>query len=222
MTETPTDVFTLSRDELPAALEAVLFASGDPVSLERICEITGTEKETALEAFRKITDRYNEDPRSGISVRRLENDYVMCTKPEMKAILERFFRPRSRPPMSQATYETLAVIAYNQPVTRAQVESVRGVSSDSIISRLLERGWIQECGTLDAPGRPVLFETTQQFLMEFGIESVAEMPAMDLMMYSTIRDLEKSLEEAAGGRDNRQVSIEHLPADPDYPDMGHL
>ncbi len=222
MTETPTDVFTLSRDELPAALEAVLFASGDPVSLERICEITGTEKETALEALRKITDRYNEDPRSGISVRRLENDYVMCTKPEMKAILERFFRPRSRPPMSQATYETLAVIAYNQPVTRAQVESVRGVSSDSIISRLLERGWIQECGTLDAPGRPVLFETTQQFLMEFGIESVAEMPAMDLMMYSTIRDLEKSLEEAAGGRDNRQVSIEHLPADPDYPDMGHL
>jgi len=222
MTETPTDVFTLSRDELPAALEAVLFASGDPVSLERICEITGTEKETALEALRKITDRYNEDPRSGISVRRLENDYVMCTKPEMKAILERFFRPRSRPPMSQATYETLAVIAYNQPVTRAQVESVRGVSSDSIISRLLERGWIQECGTLDAPGRPVLFETTQQFLMEFGIGSVAEMPAMDLMMYSTIRDLEKSLEEAAGGRDNRQVSIEHLPADPDYPDMGHL
>ncbi|MDD4094972.1 MAG: SMC-Scp complex subunit ScpB [Oscillospiraceae bacterium] len=222
MTETPTDVFTLSRDELPAALEAVLFASGDPVSLDRICEITGTDNETALEALRRLTDRYNEDPRSGISVRRLENDYVMCTKPGMKSILERLFRPRSRPPMSQATYETLAVIAYNQPVTRAQVESVRGVSSDSIISRLLERGWIQECGTLDAPGRPVLFETTQQFLMEFGIESVAEMPAMDLMMYSTIRDLEKSLEEAAGARDNRQVSIEHLPSDPDYPDMGHL
>ncbi len=222
MTETPTDVFVLPRDELPAALEAVLFASGDPVSLERICEITGAEKETAVKALQKLTDRYHEDPRSGLSVRRLENDYVLCTKPEMKPILERFFKPRSRPPMSQATYETLAVIAYNQPVTRAQVESVRGVSSDSIIARLLERGWIQECGTLDAPGRPVLFETTQQFLMEFGIESVAEMPAMDLMMYSTIRDLEKSLEEAAGARDNRQVSIDHLPADPDFPDMGQL
>jgi segregation and condensation protein B len=128
----------------------------------------------------------------------------------MKTILERFFRPRSRPPMSQATYETLAVVAYNQPVTRAQVESVRGVSSDSIIARLLERGWIQECGTLDAPGRPVLFETTQQFLMEFGIESATEMPAMDLMMYSTIRDLEESLETAAGTRDVRQVSIDSL------------
>jgi segregation and condensation protein B len=222
MTETATDTMVLSRDELQCALEAVLFASGDPVSLERICEITGVEKNVAVEAMAMLADRYLRDTRSALSVRRLENDYVLCTKPEMKAILERFFRPRSRPPMSQATYETLAVIAYNQPVTRAQVESVRGVSSDSIISRLLERGWIQECGTLDAPGRPVLFETTQQFLMEFGIESVAEMPAMDLMMYSTIRDLEKSLEEAAGMRDNRQVSIETLPEDPDFPDPGRL
>ena len=222
MTETATDTMVLSRDELQCALEAVLFASGDPVSLERICEITGVEKNVAVEAMAMLADRYLRDTRSALSVRRLENDYVLCTKPEMKAILERFFRPRSRPPMSQATYETLAVIAYNQPVTRAQVESVRGVSSDSIISRLLERGWIQECGTLDAPGRPVLFETTQQFLMEFGIESVAEMPAMDLMMYSTIRDLVKSLEEAAGMRDNRQVSIETLPEDPDFPDPGRL
>jgi len=134
----------------------------------------------------------------------------MCTKPQMKNIFERMFLPKSRPPMSQATYETLAVIAYNQPVTRAQVEAVRGVSSDSIISRLLDRGWISECGTLDAPGRPSLFETTQQFLMEFGIPSVSEMPAMDLMMYGTIRDLEDSLETAAGMKDTRQISIEHL------------
>ena len=115
--------------------------------------------------------------------------------------------------MSQATYETLAVIAYNQPVTRAQVESVRGVSSDSIVSRLLERGWIEECGTLDAPGRPAIFETSKQFLMEFGIESVSEMPALDLMMYSTIRDLEESLEQAAGSKDTRQMSIDSLPAE---------
>lgn len=219
MTEIQTEEVILSREELSAALEAVLFASGDPVSLERVCEITGAPKETAIEVLSEITERYGRDNRSGLSIRRLENEYIMCTKPEMKAVLDRFFRPRSRPPMSQATYETLAVIAYNQPVTRAQVESVRGVSSDSIIARLLERGWIQECGTLDAPGRPVLFETTQQFLMEFGIESIAEMPAMDLMMYSTIRDLEKSLEEAAGVRDTRQMSIEHLPPDSDLSRM---
>lgn len=218
MTEALSDNISLSREEMQAALEAVLFASGDPVSLERICEITGTDRDVAKEALDVLSDRYYRDARCGLLVRRIENDYVICTKPEMKTVLDRFFRPRSRPPMSQATYETLAVIAYNQPVTRAQVESVRGVSSDSIIARLLERGWIQECGTLDAPGRPVLFETTKQFLLEFGIESVAEMPALDLMMYSTIRDLEKSLEEAAGSRERKQVSIENLPADPDLPE----
>lgn len=219
MTEALSDNISLSREEMQAALEAVLFASGDPVSLERICEITGTDRDIAKEALDVLSDRYYRDARCGLLVRRIENDYVICTKPEMKAVMDRLFRPRSRPPMSQATYETLAVIAYNQPVTRAQVESVRGVSSDSIIARLLERGWIQECGTLDAPGRPVLFETTKQFLLEFGIESVAEMPALDLMMYSTIRDLEKSLEEAAGSRERKQVSIENLPADPDLPVM---
>jgi segregation and condensation protein B len=118
MTETATDTMVLSRDELQCALEAVLFASGDPVSLERICEITGVEKNVAVEAMAMLADRYLRDTRSALSVRRLENDYVLCTKPEMKAILERFFRPRSRPPMSQATYETLAVIAYNQPSNR--------------------------------------------------------------------------------------------------------
>ncbi|MBN1891786.1 MAG: SMC-Scp complex subunit ScpB [Clostridiales bacterium] len=213
MNSVSTDDFVLSREEMVPALEAVLFAAGDPISLDRICEISGTDKESTVRELQKLSEKYKQDDRSGLEIRRIENDYVMCTKPEMKDVLERFFRPRSRPPMSQATYETLAVIAYNQPVTRAQVEAVRGVSSDSIVSRLLERGWIRECGTLDAPGRPVLFETTKQFLMEFGIESVNEMPALELMMYSTIRDLEESLENAAGARDTRQVSIEHLPTE---------
>jgi len=116
--------------------------------------------------------------------------------------------PKSKPPLSQASYETLSVIAYNQPVTRAQVEAVRGVSSDSIIARLLDRGWIKEAGTLDAPGRPTLFETTQQFLLEFGIDSVEDLPSMELMSYKTIRDLEDSLEKAAGN--DRQITIDNI------------
>ena len=207
--ESKTD-FLLTIQELPAALEAILFAAGDPVSIDRMEEITGVQKDVLLQTLAKMTADYENNPWGGLLIRRLEDDYVMCTKPQMKAIFERMFQPKSRPPMSQATYETLAVIAYNQPVTRAQVEAVRGVSSDSIISRLLDRGWITECGTLDAPGHPTLFETTQQFLMEFGIASVAEMPAMDLMMYGTIKDLEDSLENAAGMKDTRQLSIENL------------
>ena len=210
MTDETTTDFTLTIQELPAALEAILFAAGDPVSIGRLEEITGVQQDVIHQTLTKMTADYENNPWGGLLIRRLENEYVMCTKPRMKAVFERMFQPKNRPPMSQATYETLAVIAYNQPVTRAQVEAVRGVSSDSIVTRLLDRGWITECGTLDAPGRPSIFETTQQFLMEFGIASAAEMPAMDIMMYGTIRDLEDSLETAAGMKDTRQLSIEHL------------
>ena len=92
---------------------------------------------------------------------------------------------------------------------RAQVETVRGVSSDSIISRLLDRGWIEEAGCLDAPGRPALFATSKQFLTEFGIESVDDLPPMELMSYQTIRDMENSLREAAGGED-KQITIDSI------------
>lgn len=215
MTDSSEQGYILTVQELPAALEAVLFASGDSVSLSRMEEITGNAKEVIVKTLNRLSAEYENNPWGGLLIRRLENEYMMCTKPQIKPVLERFFQPRSSPPMSQATYETLAVIAYNQPVTRAQVESVRGVSSDSIVSRLLERGWIQDCGTLDAPGRPTLFETTQQFLMEFGVESVSEMPAMDLLMYSTIKDLEESLELAAGTKHTRQVSLDSLPQEND-------
>jgi segregation and condensation protein B len=133
----------------------------------------------------------------------------MMTKPSEKKVLERLLGPKTQAPLSQASYETLAVIAYNQPCTRAQVEQVRGVSSDSIISRLLDRGWIEEAGNLDAPGRPALFKTSRQFLMEFGIESVKDLPPMELMSYKTIRDLEDSLRKAAGGED-KQLTIDSL------------
>jgi segregation and condensation protein B len=166
-------------------------------------------KEAVEETLDRMIKDYETNPWGGLLIRKADDAYVMCTKPSMKPVLERLYAPRTRPPMSQATYETLAVIAYNQPVTRAQIEAVRGVSSDSIVSRLIERGLVEECGTLEAPGRPALFRTTQQFLLEFGISSVSEMPAMELMMYKTIRDLQDSLEEAAGNKDDRQISIEN-------------
>ena len=198
----------ITVQELPAALEAILFVHGDPISVDQLSEITQMPKEVLEETLDRMIKEYETDPWGGLSIRKADNAYVMCTKPSMKPVLEKLFAPRTRPPMSQATYETLAVIAYNQPVTRAQIEAVRGVSSDSIVTRLIERGLVEECGTLEAPGRPALFRTTKQFLLEFGISSVSEMPAMELMMYKTIRDLQDSLETAAGSKDDRQISIE--------------
>ena len=201
------DKFELPVQEVSAACEALLFASGESLSLNKLAEILNMDKQIISDAMDKLILEYTNDPWGGLLIRKIEDSYVMCTKPGMKKVLERFFSPKAKPPLSQASYETLAVIAYNQPVTRAQVEAVRGVSSDSIIARLLDRGWICESGTLDAPGRPSLFSTTEQFLLEFGIESVDELPSMELMSYKTIRDLEESLDKAAGN-DDRQISID--------------
>ena len=203
------DTFELTYQELSPACEAILFASGDPIPRDCICEILNVDDKTVEEVMNKLISAYENNPWGGLLVRKVENSYVMSTKPGMKKVLERMFSPKMHPPRSQASYETLAVIAYNQPVTRAQVESVRGVSSDSIISRLIDRGWIEECGNLDAPGRPALFKTSKQFLMEFGISSVDELPSMELMSYQTIRDLEDSLAKAAGN-DDRQITIEGI------------
>ncbi|MCQ2482116.1 MAG: SMC-Scp complex subunit ScpB [Clostridia bacterium] len=204
-----TDDFVIPTHELTPALEAILFVSGEPVSLSKLVDLLGIDSDTVTDSMNKLISQYENNPWGGLLIRKVEDSYVMCTKPSMKNVMQRFFSPRMRPPLSQASYETLAIIAYNQPVTRAQVEAVRGVSSDSIISRLLDRGWICEAGTLDAPGRPTLFETTEQFLLEFGINSVKDLPSMELMSYQTIRDLEVNLEKASGNSDG-QLTIDSL------------
>ena len=201
--------FKITLQELPGAIEAILFVSGDPVNAEKIADILDCSKADVVKTLNDLMNRYEQTPWSGLTIVRAEDSYAMMTKPSEKKVLERLFGPRTQAPLSQASYETLAVIAYNQPCTRAQVEQVRGVSSDSIISRLLDRGWIEEAGNLDAPGRPALFKTSKQFLTEFGIESVKDLPPMELMSYKTIRDLEDSLRKAAGGED-KQMTIDSL------------
>ena len=203
------DDFKITAQELPGAIESILFISGDPVPVDKLADILNCSKNAVTEALKHLTERYAGNPWSGLEIRRTEDSYAIMTRPSQKKVLDRMFGPRQSPPLSQASYETLAVIAYNQPCTRAQVELVRGVSSDSIISRLLDRGWIEEAGNLDAPGRPALFKTSKQFLMEFGISSVDELPSMELMSYQTIRDLEDSLAKAAGN-DDRQITIEGI------------
>ena len=203
------DDFKITLQELPGAIEAILFVSGDPVHADKIADVLDCSKADVVKTLDDLMKRYEQNPWSGITIVKAEDSYVMMTKPSEKKVLERLLGPKTQAPLSQASYETLAVIAYNQPCTRAQVEQVRGVSSDSIISRLLDRGWIEEAGNLDAPGRPALFKTSRQFLTEFGIESVKDLPPMELMSYKTIRDLEDSLRKAAGGED-KQITIDSL------------
>lgn len=184
------DRFVLSAERTVSGLQALLFAAGDPLSLVELANLSGLPEADVREALLRLERRLEEDPDSGIILRRMEERYTLSTKPQLKDLLEQLYKPKNRPRLTQAAYEVLAIVAYNQPVTRAQIETVRGVNSDSIISRLEERGYIYISGTLDAPGRPSLFNTSEKFLLETGISSLKELPPLEMIMYSTLQEFE--------------------------------
>ena len=196
--------------DLEAAIEAILFAAGDPVTLERIAAVTGLQKEAVRKILLDMQTRADASRGRGITIVRVRDTYTLATKTTMNRVMSILFQPRNRPPLSQAAYETLAIVAYNQPVTRSRIEAVRGVSSDGILVRLVERGLVRDCGTLDAPGRPSLFETTDMFLREFGLSSAADLPPMEMLMVGTLRGIEHALDSTAAGSDDRQITVEQL------------
>ncbi len=195
--------FSVSPADLPAAIEALLFVAGDPLPLDKLVQILGVDAAVLQPVLRQLSAEWAGNPQRGLLLREIDGKFLLSTKPVHLPVLRRFFQPRHRPPLSQAAYETLAIIAYNQPVTRAQVEAVRGVNSDGMISRLLERDLIRETGTLDVPGRPTLFATTDQFLLDFGLRSVQDLPPMEMLMYATLQDLEASLAAASAGQPDK-------------------
>lgn len=172
-----------------AIIEGVLFAAGDAVKIDRLSDIAEVDTGTLVSIVNNISDRY-ETEKSGLMIIRLEDSFQMCTRPEYQEYISRLKEPKKAQNLSNAALEVLAVIAYRQPVTRGQIEAIRGVSSDSLVSRLVERGLVCECGRLDAPGRPILFSTTEEFLRCFNLSSLTELPD-----YSVIRENSESIEE---------------------------
>ena len=168
--------------ETPAALEAILFACGAPVAFDRLCEILGVNFEVLREAAAILKEKYSDDHESGIQLITVEDAYQLCTKAYVAEYVKKALELRKTPPLSKASLEVLAIIAYNQPVTRSFIEMVRGVDSSAIVASLTEKGLVTEKGTLDAPGRPVLFGTTDAFLRCFGLESIDQLPKTDLAM----------------------------------------
>lgn len=167
--------------KIEAIVEAMLFASGDTVSLETLAEIIGVDKKTLGLLISRMMDNFIEQNR-GIQIREIDGGYQLCSKPEYFDYVKRLFEPRQKQGLSQAALEALAIIAYNQPITKAGVERIRGVSSDSAVNSLIERNLIKESGRMDAPGRPILYETTEEFLRAFGYRSLSDLPRMDDFM----------------------------------------
>ncbi len=165
----------MDKKTLKNAVEAVLFAMGEPVSAERISEALEEGLDAILAALEEI--REEQDGRlSGICLLQLEDRYQFATRPMYAEFVQRALDTRRNTPLSQAAMETLAIIAYNQPVSRSFIEQVRGVDSSSSVSNLVSKGLIAEAGRLDLPGRPVSFKTTDVFLRSFGMNSLLDLP----------------------------------------------
>lgn len=168
-----------SIQDIEVVIEAVLFAAGDPVPLEKLAEIIGHDKKTTRAIMTNMSYKYQNSAR-GIMVREIDNGWQLCTKPEFDEYVAKLGVVRKKQGLTQAAYEVLAIIAYNQPVTKAYIEKIRGVNSDSAISKLMERNLIREAGRDDAPGRPKLYETTEEFLRVFGFSSIRDLPVIQM------------------------------------------
>ncbi len=164
--------------ETKAVIEGLLFAAGDSLEIDRIADIIEMDKKTTKEIISKMMDDYNIEKR-GIKIIQLGSSYQMCTKPEYFDYIQRLAEPKRMQNLSNAAMEVLSIIAYRQPVTRAMIENIRGVSCDAIINRLIERNLIEETGRLDVPGRPMIFGTTEEFLRSFGVADLTELPDYD-------------------------------------------
>lgn len=178
----------MERNELERVIEAVLFASGEPVAASRIAIAAECEESDVHEAAQQLMDRLAFE-RRGIRVLRLENSYQMCSSSEMVSYVTTALETRKPPKLSASQLETLTIIAYYQPATKAYVEQIRGVDSSYTISALVTKKLIEECGRLNVPGRPIQYQTTPDFLRTFGLSSLADLPEIDKLQFTNAEQL---------------------------------
>ncbi len=160
------------------AIEGILFAAGEPVRAAKLAVVLDTDVETVETAVSELKEEYNNEHR-GFNIIDIEDGYQICSRPEYYTFIREIIGEQRNQPLSNAAMEALAIIAYKQPVTRGMVEKVRGVNSDGCVNRLYERGLIEEAGRLDAPGRPILYRTTDTFLRCFGLRTPRDLPPIN-------------------------------------------
>lgn len=159
------------------AIEAILFASGEPVELYRLSQASGIDVGTIPSMIKLLNERYD-GCGSGICIKKLDSSYQMCTREEFAPQIRMALETKKNTPLSNAGMEALTIIAYNQPVSKSFVESVRGVDSSSVVNNLVEKGLVEEAGRLDVPGKPIVYRTTPVFLRTFGLSSIADLPPL--------------------------------------------
>lgn len=186
-------MITVEREKTEAIIEAILFALGASVTIDKLAEVLELDKKEVKELLADMKSRYEKDDR-GIELVELENSVQLGTKSEAYEYLQKIVKNSQRYALTDTVLETLSIVAYKQPVTREEIERIRGVSCDHAINKLLEYDLIEEVGRLDAPGRPLLFGTTEQFLRSFGVRSIGDLPSMSPEL---IEDFKEQAEEEA-------------------------
>lgn len=185
----------MEQTDLERAILAILFAAGEPVGAARMAMAAECGEAEVHKAARGLMDRLN-FARSGVRIIRMEDAYQMCSSAELSGVVSRALETRKPPRLSPSQLETLTIVAYYQPVTRAHIEQIRGVDSAYSVGALLNKKLIEEAGRLNVPGRPILYRTTGVFLRTFGLESLDELPEIEKV--------------AIGVREGQQLSMEAL------------
>lgn len=173
--------------ELEAVIEALLFIAGEAVPLSTIAQTIEMDKATTKAMIQGLVDKYEKEKR-GIRIVEIESAYQMCTAAECFEFIRNMYKSPKRQGLTQALLETLAIIAYKQPITKGQIEEVRGVSAEHAVNRLMEKGLVCETGRLHTPGKPILFGTTNEFLRYFGFKSIKELPLLEESMEEIIEE----------------------------------
>jgi len=186
------------NEQLMAAVEGILFAMGDSVEVGAIAKALSVTTDRVWKIVDMLEQKYDQ-PSSGIMLQRFDDAVQMSTRPEQYENLIRIAKVPRKLTLSDSVLETLSIIAYKQPVTKAEVEEIRGVSSDYAINKLLEYELIRELGRKDAPGRPLLFGTTEQFLRSFGVRSLEELPSLNTLKVEELKsEAEQEIDQKLG------------------------
>lgn len=167
----------MEKEKIKGIIEAILFAAGREVKVNEIMSALEVSYEEIIMAIESLKTEYEKE-KSGLSIIKVEDAYQLCTKKEYYEYIYPVFDKRSKPNLSNAALETLSIIAYNPKITRAEIETIRGVNTDGTIYKLLDYNLIEEAGKLDAPGKPMTYRTSKEFLKMFGISSLDELPEL--------------------------------------------
>ena len=167
------------KPKIKSAIEAMLFVSGEPLPARELISNLEVDNKLVLEMINEMIEEYKKEDR-GIRLIEINGGYQLVTKEENSDYIQKLLKKNRKHSLSQASIESLAIIAYKQPITRIDIDEIRGVKSESALQRLVERNLIREVGRLEVPGRPILYGTTDEFLRQFGLKTLKELPSLDL------------------------------------------